>query len=131
MASYCKLLTINLRISPDIDDHAIKYAPDSMILKSEISPKNFEILKKVKSRTGFFGFADPSDTAEIVEDQSQISINFIMLKFFQKCFQYSNYHLYRVHVLCSSVVYMLALSFPNFTTLILIMTTLLEYSTAK
>ena len=30
-----------------------------MILKSEISPKTFEILKKVKSRTGFFGVADP------------------------------------------------------------------------
>ena len=59
MASYCKLLTINFRISSDIDDHVIKYTPDSMILKSEISPKNFEILKKVKSRTGFFGVADP------------------------------------------------------------------------
>jgi len=59
MASYCKLFTINLRISPDIEDHVIKYTPDSMILKSEISPKTFEILKKVKSRTGFFGVADP------------------------------------------------------------------------
>ena len=29
-----------------------------MILKSEISPKTFEILKKVKSRTRFFGVAD-------------------------------------------------------------------------
>ena len=61
MASYCKLLTINLRISPDIEDHVIKNTPDSMILKSEISPKTFEILKKVKSHTGFFGVADPLD----------------------------------------------------------------------
>ena len=61
MASYCKLLTINLRISPDIEDHVIKYTPDSMILKSEISPKTFEIFKKVKSCTGFFGVADPLD----------------------------------------------------------------------
>ena len=59
MASYCKLLTINVRISPDIEDHVIKYTPDSMILKSEISPKTFETLKKVKSRTGFFGVAEP------------------------------------------------------------------------
>ena len=59
MASYCKLLTINLRISPDIEDHVIKNTSDSMILNSEISPKTFEILKKVKSRTGFFGVADP------------------------------------------------------------------------
>ena len=59
MASYCKLLAINLRISPDIEDHVIKYIPNSMVLKSEISPKTFEILKKVKFRTGFFGVADP------------------------------------------------------------------------
>ena len=59
MASYCKLRTINLRIYPGIEGHVIKYTPDSMILKSEISPKTFEILEKVKSRTGFFGVADP------------------------------------------------------------------------
>ena len=43
----------------------IKYTPDSIILKSEISPKTFEILKKVKSRTGFFGVADPLQTVAI------------------------------------------------------------------
>ena len=56
LCPYCKLLTINLRVSPDIEDHVIKCTLDSMILKSEISPKTFEILKKVKSR---FGVADP------------------------------------------------------------------------
>ena len=42
MASFCKLPTINLPISPDIEDHVIKHTPDSMILESEISPKTFE-----------------------------------------------------------------------------------------
>ena len=50
-----------------------------MILKSEISPKTFEILKKVKSRTGFFGVADPFGYPEmrlVILDFADISINF-------------------------------------------------------
>ena len=59
MASYCKLLTINVRISPDIEDHVIKYTPDSMILKSEISPKTFEILKKSEILHRIFWSCEP------------------------------------------------------------------------
>jgi len=43
-----------------------------MILKSEISPKIFEILKKVKSRTGFFGVADPLITYTVAAYVTEI-----------------------------------------------------------
>jgi len=51
---------------PDSEDHVIKNTPDSMILKFEILPKTFEILERMKSRTGFFGVADPLSEAKPV-----------------------------------------------------------------